>query len=67
MLGIIIIALILFSSRRLFWGGWGFWPFGGWGYRRPPMGPMGRPMGGPHGPMGGPGGHMGGRMGGPRR
>ena len=55
MLGIIIIALILFSSRRLFWGSWGFWPFGSWGYRRPPMGPMGGPMG--RGPMGG---HMGG-------
>ena len=54
MLGIIIIALILFSSRRLFWGSWGFWPFGGWGYRRHPMGPMG----GLHGPMGGPCGHM---------
>ena len=59
MLGIIIIALILFSSRRLFWGGWGFWPFGGWGYRRPTMRPMDAPMGrgsmgGPHGPRGGP-------------
>ena len=65
MLGIIIIALILFSSRRLFWGGWGFWPFGGWGYRRPPMRPMDELMG--RGPMGGPGGHMGGHMGGPGR
>ena len=61
MLGIIIIALILFSSRRLFWGGWGFWPFGGWDYRCPPMKPMDGPMGR------GPGGHMGGHMGGPGR
>ena len=62
MLGLIIIGLILFSIRRMFWGGWGFgFPFfGGW-YRRPPMGPrppMGGHMGGPG--MGGPGGHMGG-------
>ena len=66
MLGIIMIALILFSLRRpLFWGGFGFPFFGGW-YRRPPMRPR-PPMGG--GPMdgmhGGPG--MSGRMGGPGR
>ena len=63
MLGLIIIGLILFSIRHMFWGGWdfGFPLFGGW-YRRPPMGlrpPMGGPMGGPGGQMGGPG------MGGP--
>ena len=65
MLALIIIALILFSLRRPLWGGWGFWPFGGWwvGWHHPPIGgsmhgpgPMGhdpRGMGRPGG-MGGP-------------
>lgn len=62
MLALIIIALILFSFRRPLFGGWGFWPFGGWWYRHPPMGGPG-PLGyGPSG-MGGPGG-MGSHMGG---
>ena len=49
MLTLIVILLILFSFRRPMFGG--FWPFGGWWYRRPPMhGPgMGGPRGGgPH-------------------
>jgi hypothetical protein len=57
MLALIIIALILFSFRRPLFGGWIFWPFGGWwgGWHRPPMvGPdgMGHGPGGMGGPMG---------------
>ena len=62
----IIIVMLLFSCRRLFWGdfGWGA-PFGSWWMHHPPMGsPIKQPMNGQMGrPMGSPGGHIGGHSG----